>query len=129
MLVVVLALTAAGIYLNTQSVAWSALAVGILLSGVHDYWLPTRFRLSPAGAQIRHAFLLRQKSWAQFRAYYEDNNGVLLSPFARPSRLDTFRGMYIRFAGNRESVVAYVQRHVHRENPTEGIDLGAGSIK
>jgi hypothetical protein len=109
LLAAVVALAALAIYFNTRSVTWGAVGALILLLGVHDYLLPTRFRLTVEGVEVRFFFFSRRRTWAQLKSFYADHNGVLLSPFARPSRLDTFRGIYVRFADNRERIMAYVK--------------------
>jgi len=43
------------------------------------------------------------------RNFYPDPNGVLLSPFSTPSRLENFRGIYLRFGDNRREVLAYLE--------------------
>ena len=47
-----------------------------------------------------------------FRSFYTDKNGVLLSPFIAPSRLENFRGLYITFDNNRDAVLDFVKEHV-----------------
>ena len=113
-LVSVVALTGVGIYFNTHSIFWSLFSTSILLAAVHDYLFPTRFRLSPKGAEIRFVLYRRQKTWSQLSSYYIDRNGVLLSPFPHPRRLDTFRGIYLRFACNREKVLDYVRSELDK---------------
>jgi hypothetical protein len=40
---------------------------------------------------------------------------VRLSPFARPSKLDAFRGILLWFDGNAEDVMAFIAHHVKAE--------------
>lgn len=46
---------------------------------------------------------------SMFRSFYPDKRGVLLSPFTRPSRLENFRGVYVRYDGNKDEVDAFVK--------------------
>jgi hypothetical protein len=62
-----------------------------------------------------------RKKWSQYRSCYPDKNGVLLSPFVRPSRLENFRGTYIRFWNNREEVVSFVKTMIEKNRETEKI--------
>jgi len=48
------------------------------------------------------------------RTYHPDRNGVLLSPFSRQTRLETFRGIYIRFDGNRKEVMSVIKGRLER---------------
>jgi len=53
-----------------------------------------------------------ERPWNTYRSHWPDRNGVLLSPFPRRSRLENFRGLFVRFENNREDVVAFVRRYV-----------------
>ena len=57
------------------------------------------------------------KLWSDFRSFYADRNGVLLSPFARPSRLENFRGVYVRFGrSNRDEIRDFIRRKVRADS-------------
>ena len=56
--------------------------------------------------------MTKRKSWSIFKRFVSDRTAVLLSPFPSPSRLDSFRGIEVRFHRNREAVLAYVSRHL-----------------
>jgi hypothetical protein len=45
---------------------------------------------------------------------------VLLSPFAEPSRLENFRGLYVMFEGNRDAVTKFVQEHIRPVGQASG---------
>ncbi len=105
----VLLLTGVAIYLNTGAVSWALGSMGLLLLGVHDFILPTRYRMTTEVAESRSLGYRRNKRWSALRSYHADKNGVLLSPFPTPTRLDTFRGLYIRYSGNKAEVLAFVR--------------------
>lgn len=95
--------------------------LGFLIMGgsLSSFFLPTDYCLTDQSV-YRHYLGIRQKrAWSEFRSFHPDRNGVLLSPFARPSRLENFRGLYLRFEGNRDDVLAVVREMVHR-TPSEG---------
>ncbi len=113
-LAAVLAITALAVFLITQSSAWTLFSVILLLIGVHDFLLPTTYQLTEDGVSSQTLFYRRQKPWSFCRSYWVDAHGVLLSPFFRRSRLESHRGLYLRFAGaDRQAVVAFVQRKVN----------------
>ena len=91
--------------------AFAALCLGISLA---RYFLPTSYRLDEAGVRAR--FLGREvaRPWAEVRGLYPHRDGVHLSPFVKPSALDPFRGIFVRFAGNRDEVLRFCERHVRR---------------
>ena len=78
------------------------------------YYTPTTYRLNEDGIEVKKVFYTIKKSWSNFRSFYPDKNGVLLSPFPIPTRLENFRGIYIRFRGNGEEVLSVVESMMDR---------------
>lgn len=119
-LVLVVGATAAAVFLGTGSPGWTLLSVVLLLAGVHDFLLPTTYRLSEEGVSSRILWYRRHKPWSSCRSYWVDAHGVLLSPFSGRSRLESHRGLYLRFAGaDRQAVVRFVQSRINRPTPAE----------
>jgi len=117
-LVLVVAATAAAVFLGTGSPGWTLLSVILLLAGVHDFLLPTTYQLSEEGVSSRTLWYRRHKPWSFCRSYWVDAHGVLLSPFPGRSRLESHRGLYLRFAGaDRQAVVRFVQSKINRPTP------------
>ena len=118
LLVLVVAATAAAVFLGTGSPGWTLLSVILLLAGVHDFLLPTSYRLSEEGVSSRILWYRRHKPWSSCRSYWVDAHGVLLSPFPERSRLESHRGLYLRFAGaDRQAVVRFVQGKINCPTP------------
>lgn len=67
-----------------------------LAGATASYLLPTRYILDERGAAWRQ-LTWRRRSWSTFRRVDRHADGVFLSPFPRPSRLDSFRGVFLRF--------------------------------
>lgn len=88
------------------------LSLVILGASLGTYFLPTEYALYAGGMETRFIGVTRRFTWAQFRSFYPDRNGVLLSPFPAPSRLENFRGLYVRFSQNRDAVLAIVRERV-----------------
>lgn len=85
----------------------------VLLGATLRYFVPTTYELDRRGVWRRGRSgrtLLRP--WSEVRGVYRHPDGIFLTPFARPSRLDSFRGVYLRYAGNRAEVEAFVRRRV-----------------
>ena len=117
-LALVVAATAAAVFLGTQSPGWTLLSVILLLVGVHDFLLPTTYQLSEEGVSSRILWYRQHKPWSSCRSYWVDAHGVLLSPFPERSRLESHRGLYLRFAGaDRQAVVRFVRRKIIRPTP------------
>ena len=91
---------------------FGALALVILGISLFPYFLPTDYVLYAGGLESVFLRVHRRFTWRQFRSYYPDKNGVLLSPFTRPSRLENFRGIYLRFDGRSAEVLAIISQHI-----------------
>lgn len=102
------------VYFVTYSVWFMALGAAILFGSLASFYLPTRFRLTDEEITMKATTQKTTKKWNQFRSYYPDKNGVLLSPFVRPTRLENFRGMYVRFWNNRDEVIEFVKNHIEK---------------
>jgi hypothetical protein len=91
---------------------YGVFSLGALTASLSRYFFPTRYALDGDGVSTQHLGLKQRRSWAEFRRADEHRDGIFLSPSARPSRLDSFRGVFLRFAQNREDVVRFVRCHV-----------------
>ena len=98
-------------YIYREAV-WVLLAVILLLGAVAPFFVITRYRLDEEGVSMKRYVTTMKKRWEELRSYYPDKNGVLVSPFDRPSRLENFRGVYLRFGGNREKVLAVLEQNI-----------------
>ena len=93
---------------------YGTLALVLLVILLGPYFVPSRFELSDSGVRIRFPLFNRSRPWSVYKRYVPQKDGVFLSPSAGPSRLDSFRGDFIRFSRttDRERVMALVRRHV-----------------
>lgn len=110
------------VYALTQSVFFTVLAFVILYASLAAFYFPTRYRLDDEGVEIKTTTQTLRKRWSQYRSFYPDKNGVLLSPFVRPTRLENFRGVYIRFGNNREDVTSFISQRITKRPLDEGKD-------
>jgi hypothetical protein len=104
------------VYIVTSSALFLVLSVVIMLGSLSPFYLPTRYELTEDEVKVNYVFRSMEKSWTSYRSYYPDKNGVLLSPFPRPSRLESFRGVYIRFEGNKEAVLGFIREKMEKED-------------
>ena len=84
----------------------------VLAASMSRYLLPTHYVLDETGVICRHLFRHRRLSWARIRRADVHRDGLFLSPFPRSCRLDSFRGVFLRFHENDEAVTAFAQAHV-----------------
>lgn len=103
------------VWLISFSLILTALAVLILFGSLGGFYFPTRYTFYDDHFIVKTSIQTLRKNWSQYRSYYPDKNGVLLSPFARPTRLENFRGQFIKFAGNRDRVMEIVRSKINFE--------------
>lgn len=103
------------VYLISFSPFMTALGAIILFVALTGFYLPTRYSFYDDYFIVKTTTQSVRKEWSQYRSYYADKNGVLLSPFARRTRLENFRGIYIKFAGNRDEVLKVVAAKISFE--------------
>jgi len=95
--------------------AYALLAAGLLAASLARYFLPTAFRLDDAGVTVRFLGRARRLPWEQVRRVSVQPTGVFLSPSEGLSRVDSFRGMFVRFGGNADEVVRFVRSKANLE--------------
>jgi hypothetical protein len=105
-------LVAIVVYWSTASNAFTVLALVVLLLSLAKFYFPTRYRLSQAGVAVKTTTQTLTKTWSQFRSFYPDKNGVLLSPFTRPTRMENFRGLYLMCRDNKDEVIVFVKERL-----------------
>jgi len=89
----------------------------IFTATLSTFFFPTKYEISKNKVKIKYLVNKVEKDIKSFRSYYPDKNGVLLSPFPRPSRLENFRGVYVRYHQNKAEVDAFIKKiFEEREN-------------
>jgi len=92
------------------------IAVAVSLSPV---LLPAAYALYENGVLVQQGLRGRFRPWAYFARYSVDGGGIFLSPCDTPHRLEAFRGVYLRAAGNKETILEIVRAHLDMEIPGE----------
>jgi hypothetical protein len=111
--VVLLLIIVAAVYAMTFSPPLTVLSAIVLYGSLTQYFTSTTFEFTNSKIRIKYIVNKVEKDWSQYRSYYADKNGVLLSPFAGPSRLENFRGLYVRFAANKDQVMEIVRQKIN----------------
>jgi hypothetical protein len=89
------------------------LAVVILMGSMSPFFFPTKYELTQDRVKVRFLAVKKDKAWTEFRSYYPDKNGVFISPFAKPSRIENYRGLYLRYEGNGKEVLDFVKSKIN----------------
>jgi hypothetical protein len=117
LLVIFLSLLLFGIYWGFQSISVALLSAIFLLGSLYKYFLPFHHQCEADRLIIISCCYRLERSWQTFRSFYVDANGVLLSPFARPTRLENFRGVYVRFGKHTpEEVINFITSKIKSES-------------
>ena len=91
-------------------IRYGLLAAGMLAVALGRYFLPTRFELNESGVTARFCGQTRHMNWSNVGRIVVQEAGVFVSPFVKPSRLDSFRGVFVRFVDNADEVVTFVRQ-------------------
>ena len=106
-----------GIYWGFQSIYIAGLSGIFLIGSLYKYFLPFHHQCEADRLIITSCCYRLERSWESFRSFYVDANGVLLSPFARPTRLENFRGVYVRFGKHTpEDVIDFITSRIKSES-------------
>jgi len=85
----------------------------VLFLSLFSYFVPTEYIFTEQEIIIKGLLFERKFLWSHFKRYYVDNRGIFLSPFSNPTRLENFRGVYIRFGkGDRDAIIRFVKRKI-----------------
>jgi hypothetical protein len=112
----------AAIFAATVIVWWLVLRLPLtlpvpllcLITALNDYLFPMRFRVTDQGVHSDCGFSRLFIAWSDVKRATRGTEGIYLSPFARPSRLEAFRGVRLRFStDNAEQVTALVRARWH----------------
>lgn len=106
------------VYLATGSLLFLTIAIVMLLGSLSGFFLPTEYELYADKIKVRYFLSNLEKEWKSYRSFYVDKNGILLSPFTKPSRLESFRGIYLRLDRNSEikdKVIDFIKSKI--DNP------------
>ena len=102
------------------------MVVALLLS-LGDFLLPIKYRLTDRGAHADVGLNRLFIAWEDVRRATHGSEGIFLSPFSQPSRLDAFRGVRLRYgADNRDEVLATVRnlRPAKQDEPVTAVAEG-----
>jgi hypothetical protein len=88
-------------------------AAALLLTGaVGEFLFPIRYQADASGVRAKWLAGGAAIAWPRVRRCYSDAEGVTLSPFSQPSRLERWRGVYLRFGEHKQEVLAAIDRFV-----------------
>jgi len=104
----------------------AVLMILVFLISLSPVLFPTRFTLNNNEIKVKR-ILETKRSWSRFRGFYWDNNGVQLTTFTHSSRLDAYRGLFLKFSDNKDEVLDFIKEHltpVNNEKPVNSPQEG-----
>lgn len=92
---VVLAAAVGGLALHH----WMGSVLGsvFVMGSAAEFLLPIRYRLTSKSVHCAYGLARLEMPWRGIRRIIQERDGLRLSPFSSPSRLDAFRGIYLRY--------------------------------
>ena len=102
-----------------HSILFAVIGIVMVLAPTSEFLLPVRYSISKDGANSKWGLNSNFLAWEDVKQVRWGEQGVKLSPLPGPSRLEAFRGVYLRFAGNKQEVEDAV-RYWYRSNETLG---------
>ena len=102
------------VYIIFRQIFWPILSFVFLFLSLTSFFFPTTFYLDEKGVKVKRAITTITRPWSAFRGFYWDKNGVQLTPFTYPSRLDSYRGLFLRFDNNMEEVLEFINQHLKK---------------
>lgn len=98
----------AGLALTRQPLA-GLVGFAAIIASTAEVFFPIKFRLDKEKARSKLALSVTEIEWAKVKRVVELPGSVRLLPLEKPSPLDEFRGVNLRFSGNREAVLATIR--------------------
>ncbi|MCG3181272.1 MAG: hypothetical protein BIFFINMI_03651 [Phycisphaerae bacterium] len=97
-----------------QAAFLGGLALLLMFILLGPYFLPCRYELTERGMKKFFFMFNRDRTWDTYKRYVIQRDGVFLSTYATPSRLDSFRGDFVRFGpgADRDAVIDLIRRRV-----------------
>lgn len=109
LLLLIIVLVLISVYNCFREIWFVALSLLFLAGSLKDFFLTIRYKLTSEGVHIIKPTGTVFRKWENVRSSYADKNGVLLSPFPGKSVLENFRGVYVIFNDNRETVLEFIK--------------------
>jgi hypothetical protein len=116
LVVAVVMLAAYAVLISLESAFLTALAAAILLVAVAPFLAPTRYRIDDDGVSERRLGRHRFRAWADLRRMSVGKRAALVTPFARRSWMDRYRGIIVYLDGaDRDHVIRLLRGRIPKQ--------------
>ena len=105
-----LAIFALGMFVFS-SVLLGLLGFAIIVASTAEFWLGTSYKLDKDGASVRCGFSYSEMRWNEVKRVMTTPDGLKLSPLGAATRMDSFRGIFLKFGDqSKEQILDFVRR-------------------
>jgi hypothetical protein len=118
------------VYWLTESRLFTMIGTVVLLGSMRSFYFPTNFKLYDDRVEVTYTISSKSRQWKSFRSVYPERNGVHLSPFVRPSRMENFRGLFMQYGNaDQDKILEIVESKVGLRSDEQREDVSASSEK
>ncbi|MHB1456835.1 MAG: hypothetical protein ACYC0V_07965, partial [Armatimonadota bacterium] len=93
-------------YSMFHSIFYLIVVTMLFIIALADFLFPVRYEITGKSAASLALFSRSRIEWDSVKKYYLDDSGIKLSPFENHTRLEAYRGVYLRFGNNKDEVTA-----------------------
>lgn len=95
------------------SIFWGLASMGFVLATVSRFYFPSRFAIHEEGIVAEYPLRTVRLRWNDVRRFAYDERGGILSRRARPTILDSFKGMPLIFDdASRDEAIREIRAHL-----------------
>jgi len=88
-----------------------------MLISLATFFFATTYTIGEGKVKIKYLFSEKERNMTAFRAVYSGHRGVLLSPYISPTRMENFRGFYLRYGlDNKAEVDQFLSEYIDWQN-------------
>lgn len=108
--IVVAIITAAIAYMYVPNWIYMIAMVLLLAGALSDFFFPTTYKITTTHIMASTPVGKRLMAWKEVKRCYLDEYGVKLSPLGYKTRLEAYRGVYLRFGDKKEEILDAVRK-------------------
>jgi hypothetical protein len=113
------------VYYLTNNAIMVLIAGMIFFISLSTFYFPTRYEVNKDRVFIKYLYSSKERNLSAFRSLFPGRRGILLSPFLGPSRLENYRGFYLRYGkDNKDQVDQFLAELMEKQKqpqpPEEG---------
>ncbi len=109
------------IYFLYRDLVMTDFAFLVMFGMTLTIYIPVTYLLDDAGVTVIFLSVKSFRPWSHYKNCYFHENGVFLTSLPKPSRLDPFRGHFIRFSKDRELISLFIKSHLKKPSSKNSV--------